>query len=210
MITKHIDKDKVDNNGTAMAPYMMSVALFVGTLTANMMFDAFKPKKKPSSALGWWASKMSILGAVAIAQSSLVYIVVTSLLGLSPVSPLRVSAFLVLTSLTFMSFVTMLNVIFGKTGAFLSLIFLLLQLGGSGGTYPVVLSNNFFQSVSQFLPMTYAVEALRQTISIGGSIKIPFLVFISLLIVSSIILLAFYQHKLKTTNFSEFFNEELA
>lgn len=208
--TEHIDKDKVANNGTAMAPYMMSVALFVGTITVNMMFDAFKPKKKPNSATAWWASKMSVLGVVAIVQAILVYFVLTVFLGLDPVSPGKTFAFLLLESLTFMSFVTMFNVILGKIGAFLMLIFLLLQLAGSGGTYPIVLSNGFFQSISPFLPMTYSVEALRQGISVGHSMLVPVVVFVALFIVCNLILIFYYNHKIKKNSFTDLLHDQLS
>lgn len=195
--TMHEDKARVANNGTSMAPYMMSVALFIGSLTVNMMYDAFDPKKKPSSAIGWWASKMSVLGIVAILQAALVFLVLTNILGMTTLHPLRVFGFLILESLTFMSIVTLFNLLLEKVGSFVMLLFMILQLAGSGGTYPIVLSNNFFQSIYRFLPMTYAIDALRQSISIGGTIRADVFLFVALLLISNICMILFFTHKKK-------------
>ena len=56
------------------------------------------------------------------------------------------------------------------TGSFLSLVMLLLQVGSAGGSYPIELSPKFFQVVHPYMPMTYIVTGLRQTISMTGSI----------------------------------------
>lgn len=77
VVSENKDTDKAANNGTSMAPYMMSVALFVGTLTVGMIFDMYNPKKRASSGVAWWAIKMSILGLMAIIQATLVYAIMT-------------------------------------------------------------------------------------------------------------------------------------
>jgi putative membrane protein len=199
--TKGKDTTHVPNNGTAMAPYMMSVALFVGTLTANMMFDAFKPKKRPTSAVAWWFSKMAILGGVAIAAGIIVYVALTAGLGLNPEHPAKVFFFLILESVTYMSIVTLFNVLFGKVGSFLMLIYLLLQLAGSQGTYAIELSSNFFMKISPYLPMTHAISALRQGISMGGQMGTQTLIFVILLIVSNLLMIGFYWFKKKRNPF---------
>ena len=50
------------------------------------------------------------------------------------------------------------------------LILLLLQLASSAGTYPLALTNDFFKGVNPWLPMSYSVSGLRQTISMTGNI----------------------------------------
>ncbi|MFC4770451.1 YhgE/Pip domain-containing protein [Enterococcus hermanniensis] len=201
--TTHIDKDKVANNGTAMAPYMMSVALFVGCLTTNLLFDVVKPKKKPTSGLAWWSSKMAIVGTVAIIQAILVFMVLTLGLGLDPIYPVRVLFFLILEAITFMSIVTMFNVLFGKVGSFLMLIFMMLQLGGSSGTYPLELSNTFFEKISPFLPMTYSISALRQGVSMTGAMGSQTLIFASLTIISNLIIIVYFTRKKRTYQFPQ-------
>ena len=77
---------------------------------------------------------------------------------------------LILTSLVFMSMVTALTTWNSRIGAFFSLILLLLQLASSAGTYPLALTNDFFRAINPWLPMSYSVSGLRQTISMTGNI----------------------------------------
>ena len=66
--------------------------------------------------------------------------------------------------------VTALTTWNSRIGAFFSLILLLLQLASSAGTYPLALTNDFFRAINPWLPMSYSVSGLRQTISMTGNI----------------------------------------
>lgn len=89
--------------------------------------------------------------------------------GLRPIHPLATLGLLLLTAATFMTIVAWLNLVLGKAGAFFSMVLMVLQLGGSAGTYPIQLSNAFFEAIHPWLPMTYGVEGLRQTLMTGNS-----------------------------------------
>src|SRR5699024_2992692 len=69
-------------------------------------------------------------------------------------------------SLVFMTIIYTFVSIFGDVGKALVIVMLVLQIAGSGGTYPVVLLPRFFQIVSPFLPFTYAVDLMRE--AVGG------------------------------------------
>ena len=56
--------------------------------------------------------------------------------------------------------------IFGDVGKSMVIVMLVLQIAGSGGTYPVVLLPKFFQVISPFLPFTYAIDLMRE--ALGG------------------------------------------
>ncbi|MFT8639786.1 YhgE/Pip family protein [Bifidobacterium sp.] len=192
---KRTDHDSVANNGTGMAPYMISVALYVGTLAINMMYDATLAKKKPSSGIAWWASKMSVLGLVAVVQAFLVDFVVVRMLGLQPLNHLQFLGVLLLISAMNMSFVTFFNVLLGKVGAFLMMIFLMVQLGASAGTYPIELSGGFYQAIHPWIPMTYAIDALRESISIGGSLSMPVLVLSLILVACNVLMILVFARR---------------
>ncbi|MBC6498064.1 hypothetical protein H7R52_00020 [Weissella confusa] len=49
-----------------------------------------------------------------------------------------------------------------KPGAFLAVVFLVLQLSGSAGTYPIQLTSGFFKWLHPYLPMTYTVDGFRE------------------------------------------------
>ena len=178
------DNDQVPVNGIAMAPYMISVALFVATISTNMIFAKLPSGRHPESRWAWLKSRAEINGIIAVLAGILVYGGV-HLIGLTANHEMRTFILIILTSLVFMSMVTVLTTWNSRIGAFFSLILLLLQLASSAGTYPLALTNDFFRAISPWLPMSYSVSGLRQTISMTGNIhhQVIFLVVILVLFI---------------------------
>lgn len=163
------DNDQVPVNGIAMAPYMISVALFVAAISTNMIFAKLPSGRHPESRWAWLKSRAEINGIIAVLAGILVYGGV-HLIGLTANHEMRTFILIILTSLVFMSMVTALTTWNNRIGAFFSLILLLLQLASSAGTYPLALTNDFFRAINPWLPMSYSVSGLRQTISMTGNI----------------------------------------
>ncbi len=163
------DNDQVPVNGIAMAPYMISVALFVAALSTNMIFAKLPSGRHPESRWAWVKSRFEINGVIAVLAAVLVYGGI-HLIGLTANHEMRTLLLIIIASLTFMSMVTALTTWNSRLGAFFSLILLLLQLASSAGTYPLALTNSFFKAVNPWLPMSYSVSGLRQTISMTGNI----------------------------------------
>jgi len=164
-----IDNDQVPVNGIAMAPYMISVALFVAALSTNMIFAKLPSGRHPETRWACFKSRFEINGVIAVLAAVLVYGGV-HLIGLTANNEMRTLFLIIIASLTFMSMVTALTTWNSRIGAFFSLILLLLQLASSAGTYPLALTNNFFRAINPWLPMSYSVSGLRQTISMTGNI----------------------------------------
>ena len=163
------DNDQVPVNGVAMSPYMISVALFVAAISTNMIFAKLPSGRHPDSRWAWLKSRAEINGIIAVLAGILVYGGV-HLIGLTANHEMRTFILIILTSLVFMSIVTALTTWNSRIGAFFSLILLLLQLASSAGTYPLALTNDFFRAINPWLPMSYSVSGLRQTISMTGNI----------------------------------------
>ena len=163
------DNDQVPVNGVGMAPYMISVALFVAAISTNMIFAKLPSGRHSESRWAWLKSRAEINGIIAILAGILVYGGV-HLIGLTANHEIRTFILIILTSLVFMSMVTALTTWNSRIGAFFSLILLLLQLASSAGTYPLALTNDFFRAINPWLPMSYSVLGLRQTISMTGNI----------------------------------------
>lgn len=163
------DNDQVPVNGIAIAPYMISVALFVAAISTNMIFTKLPSGCHPESRWAWLKSRAEINSIIAVLAGILVYGGV-HLIALTANHEMRTFILIILTSLVFMSMVTALTTWNSRIGAFFSLILLLLQLASSAGTYPLALTNDFFRAISPWLPMSYSVSGLRQTISMTGNI----------------------------------------
>ncbi|MHA8137688.1 YhgE/Pip family protein [Lactobacillaceae bacterium Scapto_B20] len=196
----HSDRDRSSNNGTGMSPYMLSIGLWIGMLVFNLLFDLYTPASKPRGGFRWWASKNLSVASIGIIQAVIMYALMVLVNGLDPINSGATLFVLILEVLCFGSIITLFNVVMGKTGAGLMLIFLVLQLSGSGGTYPIQLSNGFFQAINPWLPMTYGISALRQSISVGGSIATPVIVMFSIFVVCNLLLLAYFIVKSREYN----------
>lgn len=166
---KHTDKDNVKTNGVGMAPYMMSAALMVMAISTNTIFRAALSGKQAKTLREWIDQKLAVNGLIAVAGAIILYFGV-HIIGLSANFELKTLGLIILTSITFMVLVTTLVTWHDKFGSFAALILLLLQLGSSAGTYPLAVTDKFFQVVNPYLPMSYSVSGLRETISMAGTI----------------------------------------
>lgn len=161
----------VPDNGHAMAPYMMSVALWVGCIAISLVYPLTKYHGNLRSGTSWWISKASVLFAVALLQAIIMVILLHMIDGFSPVHMKQTLLIACLTSLAFMAIMCFFTTMFGKIGSFLMLIFMVVQLAGSVGTYPLELSGAFVPAIHPFVPFTYTVKAFRSAISGGTDVS---------------------------------------
>ena len=198
--SSHHNLSTVQNNGTGMTPYMMSVGLFVGMITFSAIYDFVTVAKRPRNGFAWWAQKQAVNVPVWIAQALLLTTLLLLVDGLEPknIPLLYLSALIV--AFAFNQFVLLFSTLFGKLGSGLMIIALVLQLSASAGSYPIELSNGFFQAIHPWIPMTFSVHAFREAISIGGNITGDLIVLLSIGIISMVLTWGVYHWKLKHNN----------
>ena len=106
--------------------------------------------------------------------------------------------FAVLVSAAFMALITLLSITCGKIGEFVLLIFMVINLGGSAGTYPLETAGAFYKSIHAYVPFTYSVNGFRKVISMSNaSLSTECMVFAGILIVCSILTILIYQYRNK-------------
>lgn len=167
--TKETDNDNVKVNGIGMAPYMIAVSLMVVALSTNVIFASSLSGRPVKNRFEWAKQKLFINGLISTVGSLVLYGAI-QFLGFEANYEWRTIFLIILGGWTLMALVTALVGWDNRYGSFLSLIMLLLQVGSAGGSYPIELSPKFFQVVHPYMPMTYIVTGLRQTISMTGSI----------------------------------------
>lgn len=194
---KHTNYSYVPNYGHALAPYVLSVALYVGTLIFNFVYPIRRVALFGHKASAWWASKLAV-GMTSVTVMALAEGGIMMLLGLQV---LHVPSFfwtLILFGWASMAVVMFLSMTFDNPGRFVAMVLLMLQLGGSGGTFPMQVTMKFYNVIHWYLPMTYSILGLRNGISGGlGAHYVAFcnsvllaitIVFVILLLVSMIYL----------------------
>ncbi|MGT2885609.1 YhgE/Pip family protein [Streptococcus macedonicus] len=167
--TKKTDNDNVKVNGIGMAPYMIAVSLMVVALSTNVIFAKSLSGRPVKNRFEWAKQKLFINGLISTVGSLVLYGAI-QFLGFEANYEWRTIFLIILGGWTLMALVTALVGWDNRYGSFLSLVMLLLQVGSAGGSYPIELSPKFFQVIHPYMPMTYIVTGLRQTISMTGSI----------------------------------------
>ncbi|SFR82190.1 putative membrane protein [Streptococcus equinus] len=162
------DKDSVKTNGIGMAPYMIAVSLMVVALSTNVIFADSLSGRPVKNRFEWAKQKLFINGLISTAGSLILYGAI-QFLGFEANYGWQTLLFIILSGWTLMALVTALVGWDNRYGSFASLIMLLLQVGSAGGSYPIELSPKFFQVVHPYMPMSYIVTGLRQTISMTCS-----------------------------------------
>ncbi|MBD8085239.1 YhgE/Pip domain-containing protein [Limosilactobacillus sp. c9Ua_26_M] len=165
-VEKHSNYSYVPNYGHALAPYVLSVALYVGMLVFNFVYPIRRVADPKTSATAWWFSKV-VVGAVAAIAMAVVECGIMMLCGLTVDHVPSFFATTILFGLASMAVVMFLSMTFDNPGRFVAMVLLMLQLGGSGGTFPMEVTMKFYNVIHWYLPMTYSILGLRDSIS-GG------------------------------------------
>lgn len=164
---------EVENYGQSFAPYIIALSLFVGAIAFSTIYPFRTRDRESVTLLIWWGSKLSVIFAQGTFQAALLAVFILKVLNI-PVENL--GSFLLILfviSNTWMFILSFLVAAFDKVGNFLGILLLVLQLGASEGTFPIQLTNGFFQTVHPYSPMTYAIKALRESI-FGFEGNVPF------------------------------------
>lgn len=184
---KHIDHDNVPENGAGMTPYMINVALFIGTLATNVVIGSGFSGTKWKTGREFMLAKIGTNGLVALLQGIIVWGAV-ALLGLKPNHLWEMLLSVLLISFAYMAINTFFLTAFGKIGEFLMIVVLVLQLATSAGTYPLQLAPKIYQTISPWLPMTYGLKMIRETIGLNGEILSEAILFVAIITIFTLAL----------------------
>lgn len=196
--TSHKEISKVENNGHAMAPYMMSVGLYVTCLAFALMYPIRHGIKKAENAWKYWASKATVMYTVSTLAAIVMVTALRLINGFEPVNLGLTYLLAILVSAAFMSLVMLLSLTTGFIGDFLLLVFMIVNLGGSAGTYPLDTGPAIYKAIHKFVPYTYSVDGFRKTISMTApSISVEIAVFAGILIVCSLLTVVYFKYKNK-------------
>lgn len=180
----------VPNYGHALAPYVLSLALYVGALVFNFAYPIRKVSRADGTATQWFLSKVAIGGAVALGTAVLeATLMMATGLKVDNIGLFYLTA--ILFSFTSMYLIMFLSMAFDNPGRFVAMVGLMLQLGGAGGTFPMEITNQFYNAIHPFLPMTYSIMNFRNALTGGianSTVNLGFMVLIAFTIGSLLLL----------------------
>lgn len=154
----------IKNYGSSMTPFYTVLSLWVGLLLLTSLIStevhgAYK-------AFEVYFGRGLTYTTIAIIQALIVSIGDIYILGVSAVDPTILILGSVFTSIVFTFIVYSLVSVFGNVGKAFGIVLLVIQVAGSGGTFPIEVTPKFFQVVNPYLPFTYSISMLRE--AIGG------------------------------------------
>lgn len=166
-----IDTEKVypvADYGSAMAPFYTTLAIWVGGI---IMVAIMKVRVREDENIRHITPRSAYIGrSLIFILTGLVQALIIGLgniffLGMQCVNPLLFMTTCLVTSFVFTLIIYTLTVSFGSIGKALCVIWLVLQVAGSGGTYPIEVLPDSFQYMSHFMPFTFACDAMRETVA---------------------------------------------
>lgn len=197
--TEKKELTNMPNNGHAMAPYMMSVALYVACMALSLMYPFGKGMTTTDSPAKFLLAKATVMVPLSIVQALILYFSLKGFCGFTPARPGLCLAFMLLLSLAFMAFIAFLAIAFGRIGEFIALIFMVFNLGASAGTYPLETAPHWYKVLHPFVPFTYSVNGFRSVIANATAVPTTeILFFVSLLVVSVLLTYLIVRHRSKT------------
>lgn len=158
----------IKNYGSAMAPFYTVLSLWVGILLLMSLLSTnvhgdYKPNEVYFGR-GLTFLTLTMIQALIVSLGDIYFL---------KVQAVNIPLFIlisVFTSIVFTAIVYSLVSIFGNVGKAIGVVLLVIQVAGSGGTFPIQVTPQFFQNVYPLLPFTYAISAMREAV---GGIYMP-------------------------------------
>ena len=165
-----IETDKVyevENYGSAMAPFYSTLAVWVGGV---VLVAIFKTNVKHKNELGNVKPYQEYFGrgllfvSLAFIQGLIICLGDLLFLGIQCYHPFLFVLAGCFASVVYSFLIYSLTVSFGDIGKAIAVILLVIQIGGSGGTFPIDVTPKFFRTIHPYLPFTYVVNAMRECV----------------------------------------------
>ena len=205
----------IANYGSAMAPFYTILSIWVDAIILCAMLKVTISDREKAHVLGlgdtlpriagpsgpgnasrWglrldheYFGRYAIFALLALLQGTLVCLGDTYFLGVQANHALQFLAVGWLAALVFSNIVYTLTVSFGDIGKAVAVVLLVMQVAGSGGTFPIETLPKFFQMLYPFLPFPHAIDAMHA--AMAGSYGNEYLldmVYLALFLIPSLLL----------------------
>ncbi len=157
---------QVDNYGSAMSPFYTTLAIWVGCI---IMVAIMKTRVDEDEKIKNITLRQAYLGRfpmfllIGLIQSLIIALGDLFFLQVQSTNPIIFILTCLFISFVFTLIIYTLTVSFGNIGKALAVIWLVIQVAGSGGTFPIEVLPNSYRFLSNFMPFTFAIDAMRET-----------------------------------------------
>ena len=178
--------------------FYTSISLWVGALVSCVIMNINPSKpisEKRYKSYEAYFGKLFIFILIAILQA-LILFALTLNMGVQVTNSFMLLLGLVVSSLAYMIIVYSLISALGNVGKLIAVIGLVLQVGATGGVYPIEITTAYtslFQTINPYLPITYGIQLLREGVfnlnwSILSVSLVSLLVFAAIFIIIALLI----------------------
>lgn len=174
---------EIPNYGSAMTPFYTVLALWVG---GTVLVALIKVKAEPAGlpdAKAWqlYFGRYLLFFVLGQLQAAIVVAGDIFLLHAHILYPGLFFIVASLTSFTFTLLIYTLALSFGDIGKAAAVVIMVIQIAGSGGTFPIELLPEIYRNIYIFFPFPYAINAMRETM--GGMYGSDYMKFLGQLLI---------------------------
>lgn len=160
----------VENYGSGMAPFYTTLGFWVGgiILVAVMKTDLTKRElrqlNKPTNTQIFFGRYL-IYFFIGQIQAWIIALGDLFFLKIQCDNPFLFVIACLISSFVYTLIIYSLTITFSVIGKALAVIILVIQIAGSGGTFPIEVLPGPFQTISPYLPFKYGINAIRETVA---------------------------------------------
>ena len=184
----------IENYGSAMTPFYTVLSIWVGSLLmSSLLTTKVEDEEKKYKPYQKYFGRGLLFVIISLFQTLIITLGDMYVLGTQATSPYRFVLYALLISLLFSSIIYTIVCILGNVGKAVCIVLLVLQLGSSGGTFPIQMTSEFFQALYPKVPFTYSIGLLREAVggvylpAVERNIKILFIYLIVVLVGGAIL-----------------------
>ena len=160
----------LDNYGSAMTPFYSSLALWVGgvVLVAVLNVDLTERDRKrlgKANPVQLFFGRYLMFFVIGQIQGLIIALGDLFFLKTQADDPVMFIISCLISSFVYSLIIYSLTITFSVIGKALAVIILIMQVAGSGGTFPIEVLPGPFKAIAPFLPFKYGINALRETVA---------------------------------------------
>lgn len=164
---------EIENNGSAMTPFYSALSIWVGgiIMVAMMQVMVSDEKIKALQKFGkvrhteLYFGRLLIFLLLGLVQSTIICLGDLLFLGIQCYHPLLFLLAGWVSSIVYVTIIYTLTISFGDVGKAIAVILLVMQVAGSGGSFPIELAPAVFHKLYPLLPFVHTMDAMRECIA---------------------------------------------
>ena len=164
---------EIENYGSSMAPFYTALSIWVGGVAMVSMIKTMLSKKRLAELEAFgnvnltqqYLGRFLIFLAIGLVQSTLICLGNLYFLGVQCIHPFLFLLTGWTSSAVYVMIIYTLTISFGDIGKAVCVVLMVMQVAGSGGTFPIETAPALFRMIYPFLPFVHTMNALRECIA---------------------------------------------